>query len=216
MSHTHRLSALAAAFLLIFAIGCAKNPADDVAKAETGEVPAVTEESVAPVDAATVTKYTIAASSTLNFVGSKVTGSHSGGFKTISGHFSVADGALVGTEHDLAIDMNSTWSDSEKLTAHLKASDFFNVEEFPDAGFKLTSATASEEAGQYALTGNFTLHGVTKEITFPAALSFAADALTLKADFSINRMDYGVAYPGKKDDLIRPEVVIKADITAAP
>jgi polyisoprenoid-binding protein YceI len=215
MSHAHRLSALAIAFLLIFATGCAKNPADDVSKAETSDVPAATEEA-APADVAGATKYTIAPSSTLNFVGSKVTGSHSGGFKTISGHFSIADGAFAGSEHDLAIDMNSTWSDNEKLTAHLKAPDFFDVEKFPDAGFKLTAASAGAEAGQYQITGNFTLHGVTKEISFPAAVSIAPESLSLKAEFSINRMDYGVAYPGKKDNLIRPEVVIKADITAAP
>ncbi len=36
------------------------------------------------------------------------------------------------------------------------------------------------------------------------------------AEFSIKRFDFGIVYPGKADDLIRDEVLIKLDLRAAP
>ena len=45
---------------------------------------------------------------------------------------------------------------------------------------------------------------------------FRSDALTVKADFAINRKDFNVNYPGKPDDLIRDNVVIKLDLQATP
>ena len=191
--------------------GCAKNPADDVAKADTSAVKSVPDEPPgAPADAA-VTKYTMTTDSTIGFVGSKVTGSHEGGFKTFAGQVSVADGALAGIE--VAIDMASTWSDNERLTGHLKSADFFDVAKFSESTFVLTSA-AKGEGNQYRLAGNFTLHGVTKQISFPATVGTAEQTVTIQAEFAINRLDFGISYPGKADDLIRKEVVIKVDVKA--
>ena len=48
----------------------------------------------------------------------------------------------------------------------------------------------------------------------PADKSTAA--INLKADFFINRFDFDVKYPGKQDDLIREEVVIRFDLNAKP
>jgi polyisoprenoid-binding protein YceI len=61
----------------------------------------------------------------------------------------------------------------------------------------------------HTITGNFDLHGVKKSISFPATIQVAADSVSANAEFSINRKDFGINYPGKADDLIRDGVVIK-------
>ena len=64
------------------------------------------------------------------------------------------------------------------------------------------------------ITGNLTLHGVTKQIQFPAEVHVADDAVNLSAEFAINRFDFDVKYPGKANDLIRKEVVLKLNVKA--
>jgi polyisoprenoid-binding protein YceI len=64
-------------------------------------------------------RYAFTSNSEILFTGSKVTGSHSGGFKKFTGSFTVADNALAGTGQKIVIDMNSLWSDDEKLTGQV-------------------------------------------------------------------------------------------------
>lgn len=199
---------LSAALILA---GCAKNPADDKPAAEVKEPSTNAVAKTAPQPGART--YTIAQDSTIGFVGSKVTGRHNGGFKKFSGQFALADGALSGSGHKVVIEMDSTWADNEKLTGHLKTPDFFNVSAFPQATFELTSSEKIE-GSKVKLTGTLTLHGVTKQISFPAELSVQGDQATLKAEFFIKRFDFDIKFPGKANDLIRDEVVIKLDIKA--
>jgi len=202
------LAALALATPLAF-VSC-ENPAD---KTTDAKVEAAVEKSSTPEEAGT--KYVFTADSQVNFVGSKVTGSHTGGFKNFTGYFTLKDGAPVGTDHKVVIDMNSTFSDSEKLTGHLKSPDFFDTEKFPQSTFDVTSITKTADTS-YTVAGNFTLHGVTKNISFPATVSQTGDTVKIDAKFDINRKDFGIVYAGKADDLIRDEVVIELKLEAKP
>ncbi len=208
---------LTLAFAALFALtlsNCAENPADDVVKAEVEETsPAETKPAEeAPPGTEPVT-YVFTEGSKIGFVGSKVTGSHEGGFTVFEGYFAVAGEALAEAEHKVVIDMASTFSDSEKLTGHLKSPDFFDVETFPESTFVLTGVTP-KEGDTYTMTGDFTLHGVTKKISFPAEVKKEGDTITMKSEFVIDRFDFGIKYPGKADDLIRKDVVIKLDMVA--
>jgi len=197
------------AALFAFTVISCENPADKTSDA------AVKDKVEKTTDAATGTKYVFTPESTVGFVGSKVTGSHNGGFKTFTGHFTVKDGKPVGNDHKVVIDMASTFSDAEKLTGHLKSPDFFDVEKYPQSTFDVTEIKAGDN-GTYTVAGNFTLHGVTKNISFPATVTQGTDMVTIKAEFDIKRKDFGIVYPGKAEDLIRDEVVIKLDLTAKP
>ncbi len=64
------------------------------------------------------------------------------------------------------------------------------------------------------MTGNLTLHGVTKSITFKPEVTVTDSAITLKAEFDVMRFDFGIVYKGNADDLIRDEVVIRLDVKA--
>ena len=197
------------AALFAFTVISCENPADKTSDA------AVKDKVEKTTDAAAGTKYVFTPESTVGFVGSKVTGSHNGGFKTFTGHFTVKDGKPVGNDHKVVIDMASTFSDAEKLTGHLKSPDFFDVEKYPQSTFDVTEIKAGDN-GAYTVAGNFTLHGVTKNISFPATVTQGTDTVTIKAEFDIKRKDFGIVYPGKAEDLIRDEVVIKLDLTAKP
>jgi polyisoprenoid-binding protein YceI len=196
------LSTIFLATLSLFVSGCV-NPADKTEDARVSDaVDAV--ESIA-----SARTYSISGDSTISFVGSKVTGSHEGGFKEFSGTIEVADGKIAPASK-ITIQMDSLWSDNDRLTGHLKNADFFDVPTFPTAEFVVTSMNDSGE-----LTGNLTMHGVTKSITFPSDVEIAGSSVSLKAEFDIKRFDWGIVYKGKADDLIRDEVVIKLDVTAS-
>lgn len=151
--------------------------------------------------------------SKIGFVGSKVTGSHEGGFKKFTGTVSTKDGKVSAVKTD--IDMSTTFSDAAKLTGHLLSPDFFDVSKFAKASFESTKIT-TEAGGKATVVGNLTLRGVTKEITFPAMLKVTADAVTVNAEFAVNRKDFNIVYPGKPDDLIRDKVLLKLNVTAKP
>ena len=200
-----QLTFVFAAMAACLIAGCS-DPADKVSKTPASEP----KQTAQPT--ATAKDYVIRAESKLGFVGSKVTGSHDGGFKKFAGKVSVANGAVMTSEVKIAMD--STWADNPRLTGHLKSPDFFDVAKFPTATFTITSLAASNT--QQIVTGNLNLHGVTKSITFPAEIQVTADAVSVKSEFAINRKDFSINYPGKPNDLIRDNVVLKLDIKATP
>jgi polyisoprenoid-binding protein YceI len=199
------MPAVSCALAAVILSGCS-DPADNVAKSAVGEAAEAT-----PVPA-TAKPYTIEKESTIGFVGSKVTGSHEGGFNEFDGTLYVVDGMLTGSSM-IEIDMTSTWSDNDRLTGHLKSSDFFDVETHPTSIFTLTEARP--EGDLVVLTGNLALHGVTNSISFPAQLQISDNAVSINAEFAINRKDFNINYPGKPDDLIRDNVVLKLAVAAS-
>jgi len=201
------VSSMVAVAALITVAGCS-DPSDNVPKSGAS----APKEASSPA-AGGGTEYVIRAGSKIGFVGSKVTGSHTGGFTNFAGRFQVQDGKITGSP-EIKINMKSTWAAASKLTGHLKSPDFFDVEKFPTSTFTVTTIAAEGPASK--VTGNLQLHGMTKSISFPATVAVAAEALTVKAEFAINRKDFGIVYAGKSDDLIRDNVVIRLDLKATP
>ncbi len=77
------------------------------------------------------------------------------------------------------------------LTTHLKSPDFFDVREYPTAKFESTSI-AADASGQQTITGNLTMLGTTKEVSFPAEVTINGQGLMLKSQFTIDRTDWGM------------------------
>ena len=228
-----RMMTMSAVLLAAVVSGCA-NPADDVPQATVGApVPESTSAAPAPepTPTAPVPEPTPAVSaapaatgnslvlspetSKIDFVGSKVTGSHDGGFKAFTGTIDLTEDGKGVRAMAADIDMNSTWSDNEKLTGHLKTPDFFDVAKFPKATFVSTEITpGGEKDATHTVTGNFTLHGVTKSIKFPVKVAVSDGSAKVDSEFFINRKDFGIVYPGQANNLIRDEVVIKLALNA--
>ena len=191
----------------LFAVGC-KDPGAKVTPA-TVESPTEPAAAAAPSEAAVQALAIKPSNSKVEFIGAKVTARHDGGFTDFGGTLNLANQPEQSTI-DLTIQTASLYADKEKLTKHLKSPDFFDVAKFPTATFRSTEI--KKEGSAYVVTGDLTLHGVTKRISFPATFAASADRVNANADFSINRKDFGIVYPGMPDDLIRDLVVIKLSL----
>ncbi len=192
-------------------IAACSDPAADQTKAVTGEAARV----ASPQNVQGGQKYLITPqNSKIEYVGSKVTGSHNGSFQTFSGEVNYA-GTPEKSRVNITMQTDSLTSDDPKLTEHLKSPDFFDVAKFPQATFVSTEIKPGGEKGAtHTVTGNLTLHGVTKAITFPATIAVTPDTATVDSSFSINRKDFGINYAGAANNLIRDDVVLKLTVRA--
>lgn len=144
----------------------------------------------------------------IEWTGTKKAGKHTGGFKKVAGTCT-CDGDPTKAKLDVTIDTESIHSDDEKLTTHLKGKDFFDVKTNPTATFKATKI--EKDGDKFKITGDFTLCGKTKSITFPATITEKDGTMALSAEFKINRTDYGMSYgAGMIDD----DVALKVSVTA--
>jgi polyisoprenoid-binding protein YceI len=80
---------------------------------------------------------------------------------------------------------------------HLRTADFFDVEKFPEMTFKSTSV--KKKGKNWLVTGDLTLRGVTKQITFPFDIvgwleNERGTRMGISAETSINRREFGVNY----------------------
>jgi polyisoprenoid-binding protein YceI len=187
--------------------------ADPAANKPKATVTEASPEAVAPNSAATERLAITPGNSKIDFIAAKVTRSHNGSFKQFSGNIDIVNNSIEQSRVSIDIDSNSVQTDDPGLTSHLQTPDFFDVTKFPKATFTSTRIEANPAGGAtHNITGNFELHGVKKSVSFPATIQLAADKVSVNAEFSINRKDWGLAYPGKSDDLIRDGVVIKLSL----
>ena len=105
---------------------------------------------------------------------------------------------------DFTIQATSIDTGNPNRDNHLRSPDFFDVAKFPTITFKST-AVAKKSANDFAVTGDLTMHGVTKRVTLPVTfLGFAKTAKGEKAGFEIettvNRKDYEVVWNRNLDE----------------
>jgi polyisoprenoid-binding protein YceI len=159
--------------------------------------------------------------------------------KVHNGSIRVADGELYFdkgfTGGKFTIDMNTInvldleGSKKKDLEDHLKgtgkdgASDFFNVTKFPTATFDIieVAGSSAERNTNSTVSGNLTILGVTKLISFGANISYSPEQITISTNpFTINRTDWGIKYGSKtymqdlKDNFIDDYITIQMSILA--
>lgn len=213
MNITIRAAFLGLALTSLAAVGC-EDPSKGKSKATTGE--AVSTSSQSAVATGATAKYTFDQSaSKVSWTGSKVTGKHEGGFSRFTGNVDLVDGAPEKSKVTVDIEADSLTTDTEKLTGHLKSPDFFDTKANPKATFVSTEIKKGGEKGaSHTVTGNLTIKGITKSVTFPATINVAGDNASVDAEFAINRRDFSLNYAGMPNDLIRNDVLIKLAIKA--
>jgi len=127
------------------------------------------------------------------------------GFSTYYGLFTDFDAKLAfdpkapaGSTLDVSVNLNGIDTTNTKLDNHLKSPDFFDVAKFPTATFKATKIVVTgPTTGQ--ITGDLTLHGVTKPITLDASFNGGgvnmmskAYVLGFNATGTVKRSDFGI------------------------
>lgn len=192
---------------LAFALlACAPDVTQDKPAADAG--PAVPTAAAPPAPARAAGLPIDKTRSSVVAVGAKVTGSHELTFTEFSGELGLDGDAFVNVVAKVGVASVST--DSEKLTSHLLTEDFFSAQQFPEATFASSMVTPGGENGAtHTIKGTLNLRGVSREITFPATVAITPTEVTARAEFSINRADFGVVYPGKPDNLIQDGVVLR-------
>jgi polyisoprenoid-binding protein YceI len=129
----------------------------------------------------------------------------------VSGRFTKFEGIIKVDTADISkssvvvtIDAASLTTDNETRDKDLKSPNFFDVAKFPTITFKST-AVKEVAKGKLEITGDFTLHGVTKRITFPITNAGTQAGMapgTVVAGFidgalSLNRNEFGIkTFPG--------------------
>ena len=128
------------------------------------------------------------------------------GFSTQRGRFNKSSGSIVldraakKANVDITIDTNSISTGFDKLETHLRAEDFFNTAKFPTITFKSTGAKFEGDK-LAAVSGNLTMHGVTKSVTltvtaFHCGMNpvYKKDACGADAETTIKRSEFGINY----------------------
>jgi polyisoprenoid-binding protein YceI len=210
--------------LLLLVPACRKSEIDEKPAAAVTETAPATDTATATAATGTqpspnaVVGKVIKEKSAIEFVAAKVTRDHKGKFNAFDGWIEYEGTRPSRLAFD--IDLNSTETDTEKLTAHLKTPDFFDVARYPKATFvstSLTEAPPGAPAGAtHMLKGNLNLHGVEKEVTIPVTATVTPEGVRTKSEFTINRQDWGISYRGAADDLIKDNVLIKLDLAFPP
>ncbi len=133
------------------------------------------------------------ASSKVTWYAEKVTGSHAGTIEIKEGGLEYENGKLSGGT--FVIDMTTIKTDENlpRLENHLKSDDFFGVEKFPTATFKITEVVDQGPRG-FNITGDITIKGITKEIKFVAKVDEADSKVNANTEIVLDRSEFDVRY----------------------
>lgn len=135
-----------------------------------------------------------ASESTVTWKGYKVTGSHTGTIAIKEGSLTFEDDKLTGGE--FVVDMTTLIStDLEgdykgKLEGHLKSDDFFGVANHPTSRLVFSKVKANGK-NSYEVTGNLTIKGTTKSLTFDVSVYGSKATASLKVDRALYNIRYG-------------------------
>lgn len=142
---------------------------------------------------------------------------HKGGFAPRWGTLQLASGELTVVDDQVTagsfvIDFNTLTVDpasvtekdkkAEDLQGHLKSADFFDVAQFPQGTFEITSITDFDpakdksvvEGANKVVSGNFTLKGNTINVTFPARIAAGDGTVRVEARFTVDRTAWGLKF----------------------
>jgi len=155
----------------------------------------------------------------------KVTGKHDGSLNVQSGDITLEKGKI--SKANIVLDMTSIRVDDldgeskGKLEGHLKSEDFFNVAAHANSSFTLTEfKEMKSKTGNYEVTGNLTIKGISHPITFPAQVDITDGKLTATADVIFDRAKYDIRYnsgsffDGLGDYMIYDDVKISFELLA--
>ncbi|MFD1706153.1 YceI family protein [Siminovitchia sediminis] len=146
-----------------------------------------------------------------------------GEFKEFSAEIQADPEDLTTANIQFTIDVSSVDTGNEDRDNHLRTEDFFDVEKYPNLTFK--SASVEKQGDQYAITGDVTMHGVTKTETFTVTSGgvmkdpmSGAEKAGFSVEGTLKRSDYGLTWNAPLETggvLVSDEVKINMEIQAS-
>ncbi len=146
-----------------------------------------------------------------------------GTFHSFEANIEADPSDLSSADIQIIVDLNSVDTRNNDRDTHLRSADFFDIENQPKMTFQSTQITKTGE-GEYNVTGDLTLHGVTRlRLLKPRSkVGAKTHGETKKVGYSavgsIKRSDYGLTYNAALETggvLIGDEVKISIEIEAA-
>ncbi len=144
-----------------------------------------------------------------------------GTFTGISGVLKLDETDSTRSSVEASIDVTTVNTCDVQRDGHLKSADFFDAEKFPALTFKSTKVE-SAGGGDYAVTGDLTMHGVTKSVTFavedvstPAKDPWGNLRIGLAATAKVNRKEFGLSWNSALETggvLVGEDVTITLDV----
>ena len=144
-----------------------------------------------------------------------------GQFTNLKGTVALNEADIAASQVEASIDAASLTTREPQRDAHLRSADFFDVEKFPTLSFKSTHIRRAG-AGELSVTGELTIHGVTREVVFdvegPTAQAkdpWGNTRIGLYAITKINRKDFGLSWNAALETggiLVGDEVTITLDV----
>jgi polyisoprenoid-binding protein YceI len=157
--------------------------------------------------------------SNINWVGKKITGAHNGTIEVKEGELILNDGKLAGgkfivdTTSIKILDITDPTTNAQ-FAGHLASDDFFSIEKYPEATLEITSVSGDH------VEGNLTIKGITRPVSFDAAVSVEGDTLIANGKLKIDRTKYemkfrsGNFFKDLGDTLIYNDFELNVSITA--
>ena len=143
-----------------------------------------------------------------------------GAFTKVSGTVAFDDKDISKSSVDVTIDAASVDTRVEGRDKDLRSDHFFDVEKYPTLTFKSTKVEQGE-AGKLRVTGDLTIHGVTKSVVLdvegpsaPVKDPWGNQRMAVNASTKINRQDFGVKWNAKMDNgglVVGDDVAITID-----
>lgn len=137
--------------------------------------------------------------SSIEWTGKKVLGQHHGTVNLSNGNLNLKGTTLSGGS--FTIDMTSIKDldlkdedYNKKLIGHLKSADFFNVEQYNTAIVKITKVEKYKSSGNYKITADVTIKGITKPVIFDATLTQSGTKFSGTANIIIDRTKWDIKY----------------------
>jgi polyisoprenoid-binding protein YceI len=142
-----------------------------------------------------------------------------GTFAQFAGTITVDRDQLQNSSVDATVQIGSVTTGNDKRDAHLKSPDFFDAAKYGTATFKSKSFKKTGDT-TYAITGDLTLHGVTKEIVLNANLLGFGDGMQgaklvgWEATTTIKRSDFGLSGPAMLSKALGDDAALTINIEA--
>ncbi|MBW6483685.1 MAG: YceI family protein [Vicingaceae bacterium] len=139
--------------------------------------------------------------SSIDWIGKKVTGQHTGTITIKEGSIKVENGSV--TSGEVIIDMTSILvTDLEgeykgKLEGHLNSPDFFDTQNHNIAILKINS-TKKTKGSIFTVKADLTIKGITKSIEFPATIEVKDGKVAAYAEVQVDRTLYDIKYGSGK------------------
>jgi len=141
----------------------------------------------------------------------------SASFEKVDGHVMIDPADLSKSSVEVKIPIRSVHSGVPKFDEHLKSADFFDSGKFPTATFKSTKVEPSSNTN-LKVTGDLTLHGVTKPVVLDVTINKVGPHPMAKSDWAgfdahttINRSDFGLGlYSPNVSEAIRVDISVEA------